>query len=314
MKTKNIFLQLSVIFILILSSCSDSPTIDNATMLDGDQIFDASIYNPENYLVSLAIDNPTTIQKNTPVVIATHGYSASTFEWDEFRTYSDINANVLISQVLLGGHGSTYEEFKNSTWKDWQAPIMNEYNALVTKGYTNINFAGSSTACALMLDMIKNDKISDNTIQNIFLIDPIVIPSDKLLSLIGLIGPMMGYTEATNTATEDNYWYHFRPQETLNELMDLIDQVRKDLQKGFQLPVGTKMKVYKSTKDDTADAVSAVLLYKGLKNSDGTTINIQMIDSELHVVTRLDGRDNVTQEDIDIQKQVFDDMLMLLAQ
>lgn len=314
MKTKNIFLQLSVIFILILSSCSDSPTIDNATMLDGDQIFDASIYNPENYLVSLAIDNPTTIQKNTPVVIATHGYSASTFEWDEFRTYSDINANVLISQVLLGGHGSTYEEFKNSTWKDWQAPIMNEYNALVTKGYTNINFAGSSTACALMLDMIKNDKISDNTIQNIFLIDPIVIPSDKLLSLIGLIGPMMGYTEANNTATEDNYWYHFRPQETLNELMDLIDQVRKDLQKGFQLPVGTKMKVYKSTKDDTADAVSAVLLYKGLKNSDGTTINIQMIDSELHVVTRLDGRDNVTQEDIDIQKQVFDDMLMLLAQ
>lgn len=314
MKTKNIFLQLSVIFILILSSCSDSPTIDNATMLDGDQIFDASIYNPENYLVSLAIDNPTTIQKNTPVVIATHGYSASTFEWDEFRTYSDINADVLISQVLLGGHGSTYEEFKNSTWKDWQAPIMNEYNALVTKGYTNINFAGSSTACALMLDMIKNDKISDNTIQNIFLIDPIVIPSDKLLSLIGLIGPMMGYTEATNTATEDNYWYHFRPQETLNELMDLIDQVRKDLQKGFQLPVGTKMKVYKSTKDDTADAVSAVLLYKGLKNSDGTTINIQMIDSELHVVTRLDGRDNVTQEDIDIQKQVFDDMLMLLAQ
>lgn len=314
MKTKNIFLQLSVIFILILSSCSDSPTIDNATMLDGDQIFDASIYNPENYLVSLAIDNPTTIQKNTPVVIATHGYSASTFEWDEFRTYSDINADVLISQVLLGGHGSTYEEFKNSTWKDWQAPIMNEYNALVTKGYTNINFAGSSTACALMLDMIKNDKISDNTIKNIFLIDPIVIPSDKLLSLIGLIGPMMGYTEATNTATEDNYWYHFRPQETLNELMDLIDQVRKDLQKGFQLPVGTKMKVYKSTKDDTADAVSAVLLYKGLKNSDGTTINIQMIDSELHVVTRLDGRDNVTQEDIDIQKQVFDDMLMLLAQ
>lgn len=314
MKTKNIFLQLSVIFILILSSCSDSPTIDNATMLDGDQIFDASIYNPENYLVSLAIDNPTTIQKNTPVVIATHGYSASTFEWDEFRTYSDINADVLISQVLLGGHGSTYEEFKNSTWKDWQAPIMNEYNALVTKGYTNINFAGSSTACALMLDMIKNDKISDNTIQNIFLIDPIVIPSDKLLSLIGLIGPMMGYTEANNTATEDNYWYHFRPQETLNELMDLIDQVRKDLQKGFQLPVGTKMKVYKSTKDDTADAVSAVLLYKGLKNSDGTTINIQMIDSELHVVTRLDGRDNVTQEDIDIQKQVFDDMLMLLAQ
>jgi carboxylesterase len=39
-----------------------------------------------------------------------------------------------------------------------------------------------------------------------------------------------------------------------------------------------------------------------------------MIDSKLHVVTRLDGRDNITQEDIDIQKQVFDDMLMIIAQ
>jgi carboxylesterase len=314
MKTKNIFFKLSVLFFLLLSGCSNDPEIDNATMLDGDQIFDASIYNPEDYLVSKAIDNPSTTQKNTPVVIAVHGYSGTTFEWDEFRSYSDINATILISQVLLGGHGSTYEEFKNSTWKDWQEPIMNEYNALRNKGYTNINFAGSSTACALMLDMIKTDKISDNGLQHIFLIDPIVIPSDKLLTLIGLVGPMLGYFESTNTIAEDKYYYHFRPQETLKELLNLTNKVRKDLQKGFNLPKNTQMKVYKSTKDKVADAVSAVLLYKGLKNNDGSTIKIQMIDSKLHVVTRLDGRDNITQKDIDIQQQVFDDMLMLLEQ
>lgn len=314
MKTKHTVLKLLALFILILSSCSSDPTIDNTRMLDGDQIFDASIYNPQDFLVSLSIDNPTTIQKNTPVVIATHGYSASTFEWNEFRDYSDLNATILISQVLLGGHGRTYEDFKNSTWKDWQLPILNEYNALKAKGYTNINFAGSSTACALMLDMIKNGDIGDNEMKNIFLVDPIVIPSDKIMTIVGLVGPMLGYFEATNTATEDNYWYHFRPQETVNQLLDLIDNVRKDLQKGFNLPVGTKLKVYKSMKDDTADAVSAVLLYKGLKNSDGSNIHIQMIDSDLHVVTRLEGRDTITQKDIDIQKQVFDDILMLVLE
>lgn len=314
MKTKNILLKLFVIFLLILSGCSSDPEIDNVTMLDGDQIFDASLYNPTKYLVSKAINNPTTAEKNTPVVIAVHGYSATTFEWDEFRTYADTNTNILISQVLLGGHGRTYEEFKNSTWKNWQAPIMTEYNALREKGYTNINFAGSSTACPLVLELIKNGKIADNGMKNIFLIDPIVIPSDKLITLIGFVGPMIGYFEATNTATEDNYWYHFRPQETLNQLLDLIDIVRKDLQKGYQLPAGTQMKVYKSIKDDTADAVSAVLIYKGLKNSDGSNIDVQMIDSELHVVTRLEGRDTVTQKDRDIQKQVFDNMLMLLMQ
>jgi len=40
----------------------------------------------------------------------------------------------------LGGHGRTYADFKNSSWEDWQEPIMTEYNALLAKGYTNINF------------------------------------------------------------------------------------------------------------------------------------------------------------------------------
>ena len=314
MKTKNTFFRLLIIFLLFLSACSKSPDIDNSTMLDGDQIFDPSLYNPAKYLVSVAIDNPNITQKKTPVIITVHGYSSSTFEWDEFRTYSAANANILVSQVLLGGHGRTYEEFKNSTWEDWQTPIMAEYNALRDKGYSNISFAGSSTACPLMMDMIKKNKIGDNGMKHIFLIDPIVIPSDKLLTLAGLVGPMMGYLETTNTPTEEGHWYRFRPQETVNQLMDLIDKVRKDLQKGYNLPADTHMKVYKSIKDPTADAASAVLIYKGLKNSDGSNIDIEMIDSELHVVTRLDGRDNITQQDRDIQTHVFEDMLMILMQ
>lgn len=314
MNNKKSYFRFTVLFVLFLVACSEAPEINNDTMLDGDQIFDPSLYNPEDYLVSLSIENPTEIQKNTPVLITVHGYSASTFEWDEFRAYSTINANILISQVLLGGHGRTYDEFKESTWRDWQNPILAEYNALRSKGYTNINFAGSSTACPLVLDLIKEGNIGENGMKNIFLIDPIVIPSDKLLTLVGLVGPMLGYFEGTNTAVEDLYYYRFRPQETLNELLDLIDKVRKDLQKGYQLPRNTNMKVYKSIKDDTADAVSAVLIYKGLKNSDGTPVNVEMLDSQLHVVTRLEGRENVTQKDREIQQQVFEDMLIRLLQ
>jgi carboxylesterase len=314
METKNIFLKLLVILLFCLPACSKSPDINNAKMLDGDQIFDASLFNPEKFLVSLAIDTPSIAQKNTPVIIVVHGYSASTFEWDEFRTYCDEKTNILVSQVLLGGHGRTYEDFKNSTWEDWQQPIMTEYNALRTKGYTNINFAGSSTACPLVMDLIKKGEISDNGMKNIFLVDPIVIPSDKLLTLIGLVGPMMGYFETKNTPEEEGHWYHFQPQETLKQLLNLIEKVRKELQRGFNLPSGTGMKVYKSIKDPSADAVTAVLIFKGLKKSDGSNIDIEMIDSELHVVTRLNGRDNITQHDRDIQMHVFDDMYQILMQ
>jgi len=297
-----------------LSACSKSPVIDNATMLDGDQIFDPSLYNPVKYLVSAAIPNPTTAQKNTPVLIAVHGYTATTFEWDEFRAYSSSKANILLSQVLLGGHGRTYEDFKKSTWQDWQEPILTEYNALRAKGYTNINFAGSSTACPLVMDLIKNGQIGANGMKYILLVDPIVIPSTKILTLVGLVGPMLGYLDNNNTAGEEGHYYHFRPQETLQQLLDLTVKTRKDLQEGYSIPTGIKMKVYKSIKDPTADAISAVLIYKGLTNSDGTKVDIEMLDSELHVVTRLAGRENVTQHDKDIQTHVFDDMYKMIEQ
>ena len=74
------------------------------------------------------------------------------------------------------------------------------------------------------------------------------------------------------------------------------------------------MKLYKSKKDPTADAVSAVLIDKGLKTSDGTDIDIEMLDSDLHVVTRLAGRENIQQKDKDIQLHVFDDMYKLVKQ
>lgn len=314
MAATNRFLRVSVIFLLVMSACSKSPEINNATMLDGDQLFDPSLYHPEKYLVSVAIENPSAVQKNTPVIIAVHGLSASTFEWDEFRAYCNAKTNILVSQVLLGGHGRTYEDFKKSTWEDWQEPIMTEYNALCDKGYTNINFAGASTACPLVMDLIKKGKIGENGMKHIFLVDPIVVPSYKMLTIIGVMGPMMGYLEATNTPAEEGHYYHFRPQETMKQLMDLTQIIRKDLQKGYNLPSGTGMKVYKSIHDPVAEAVSAVLIYKGLKNSDGSNIDIEMIDSDLHVVTRLAGRDDIMQHDRDIQTHVFDDMYQILMQ
>ena len=314
MTANKIFLSFVVFCFLIITGCSKNPEIDDATMLDGDQIFDPSVYEPEKYLVSAAIPNPDEVEKNTPVVIAVHGYSATTFEWDEFRAFCNEKANILVSQVLLGGHGLTYEDFKNSSWEDWQEPIMNEYNGLRSKGYTNISFAGSSTACPLVLDLVKKGKIGENGMKHIFLVDPIVIPSDKLLTLVGLVGPMMGYLETSMTTGEEGHWYHFRPQETLKQLLDLCEKNRKDLQNGFNLPVGTKLKIYKSVKDPSADPVSAVLIYKGIKNSDGSNVDVEMIDSEIHVVTRLNGRENVTQHDRDIQKHVFNDIYGLLME
>lgn len=294
---------------MLLAACNKSPVIDDVTMLDGNQIFDASLNHPENYLASSYLANPTENQLNTPVIIASHGYSASTFEWDELRVFADKNKGFYVSQVLLGGHGRTYQEFKDATWKDWQQSIKDEYEKLSKMGFKKIYLAGSSTSGALLLNLIKSNFFSSYTKpKGIFLIDPIVLPSNKSLTMIGLLGPVLGFTTSELEEGEKGYWYVYRPQESLKQLLAVIDLTRRDLEDGFSLPQDTYLKVYKSIKDETAEPVSALLIYKGLKTSKGANIDVEMVESNLHVFTRLKGRSNVSSADEALQLKTFTEM------
>lgn len=303
-----IFFSLFCLAALSLA-CSKEPAITK-DMVDGGTLFDPSIYKPENYLVSRAIPTPTPEQARRPVIIACHGYSATTFEWDEFRSWATGRTDFYLSQVLLGGHGRSYDEFKKSTWRDWQAAITTEYDALVKAGYQNISLLSSSTSGALMLELVSSGYFANRPApRNLLLVDPIVIPSDKSLSLVKALGPMLGYVEADQPASEDKVYYHFRPQETLQQLQELLTTVRKDLERGITLPTNSSLKVYKSKKDPAADPVSAVLIYQGTKLADGKPIDVQLIDSELHVFTRLNLRDGVTPNDRQNQTATFTDIV-----
>ena len=303
---KIIILLISLCFL----SCNRSPSITDQD-LDGNVLFDLSLYQPEKYLVSTYKPNPSDQEKQIPVLIAAHGYSASTFEWDELRKYADsIKSGTLISQVLLGGHGRTYQDFKNSTWRDWQASILLEYKKLVQAGYTNISFIGSSTGCPLILNLLYENSLSQIPPNQIILIDPIIIPSNKILSLAGIVGPIIGYTSVDfDSELERKHWYHYRPQETLQELLDIITVVRKELESGIALPALTDVSIYKSTYDEVADRVSGILIYNGIKSNTMNSKEIYMVNSHIHVMTRLQGRNNISSNDISIQKLIFNQII-----
>lgn len=303
---KIIILLISLCFL----SCNRSPSITDQD-LDGNVLFDLSLYQPEKYLVSAYKPNPSDQEKQIPVLIAAHGYSASTFEWDELRKYADsVKSGILISQVLLGGHGRTYEDFKNSTWRDWQASILLEYKKLVQAGYTNISFIGSSTGCPLILNLVYENTLSQIPPNQIILIDPIIIPSNKILSLAGIVGPMIGYTSVDfDSELERKHWYHYRPQETLQELLDIITVVRKELESGIALPPLTDLSIYKSKYDEVADRISGILIYNGIESNTMNSKEIDMVNSHIHVMTRLQGRNNITDNDISIQKMLFNQII-----
>ncbi len=298
------------IMLVVFSGCGKDPAVP-ADYLGGGVLKDSSIYFPQNYVLSVSKPNPTAAEALKPVIITCHGYSASTYEWSEFRAWSAGQTDYLISNVLLAGHGTTYDEFKNSTWHHWQASIKAEYNKLKAAGYKNINFAASSTSCPLLLDMVHEGFFNTASSKvRIFLIDPVIIPSNKSLSLVGIVGPVLGYVESKDEAGEQKFYYHYRPQETLQQLQSLLNVVRTELQSGFSLPQNVYMKVYKSKKDPTADPVSAVLIYNGLKTAAGTPIDLEMINSSLHVFTRLNLVPNVTAADRANQLYTFNDIVM----
>jgi len=216
---------------------------------------------------------------------------------------------------LLGGHGRDYKTFKKSKWEDWQKPIIDEYERLNSMGYTNISLVGSSTAAPLIIEMIYSGKISKFVQpKHLMFIDPMIIASNKTLSLVDYVGFAIGYIKSQLDNGEQGHWYQYRPQESLKELLEIIDKVRSKLEGGIVLPQSTTLKVYKSINDASADPVGAVILYNGIKKSNGGKIDIEVEKSNLHVFTRLHGRNSYSSGDKERQINAFRDFQKILGQ
>jgi carboxylesterase len=302
-----IYLSLSICLFTACKKSEKLPPIDNTIDLDGTTINDSSLTHPEKFLLSVANPIPSIEDKSTPVFIAVHGFTASTFEWLEFKNFVKSNGNALISVVLLGGHGRDYTDFKNATWEDWQAPIITEYNALRALGYTNISFIGSSTGCPLLLEAISAKKLNTDVLKKVFFIDPIIVPSNKTLALISAVGPALGYSESTMEQGENGFWYKYRPYQALEQLNSITQIMRKKLEDGITLPDNVSLTVYKAKKDGAADPIGAALLYNGITNKE--KLKVTIINSELHVFTRLKGRNVITSEDLELQNNIFNEIL-----
>jgi carboxylesterase len=303
---KKIILLFIYTLVLFTFSCS-GPTITD-DLLDGKVLFYPPLYSPTQFLVSAKYPTPTPIDLNKHILLAIHGYSATTFEWQEFQDWSS-NSAYRISQVLLGGHGRDYESFKNSSWEDWRSSITIEYEKLIALGYTKISLVGSSTGGTLLLELVNSGYFNNRLHpKNIFLVDAIVVPSNKLQTIGGIVGPIIVYVESDQTTGENKYWYRFRPYETINELNTVMTKVRKGLENGMTLPSGTYLKDLHSLHDPVASTTSAGLMYKGLKTSSGGNIDVQLMDSEIHVFTRLSLRSNITNLQKSNQLDAFNQM------
>ena len=111
-------------FLLVLSlvslcfSCTKEPVITDE-MLDGDIIFDPSLYNPENYLVSAMYPTPSAKDLEKHIILAIHGYSSSTFEWQEFKDLDPIAVKKMVKGAIIidGRNHLDREKWLAAGWK-----------------------------------------------------------------------------------------------------------------------------------------------------------------------------------------------------
>jgi len=307
---KMLLCSIVLLSIALFSGCGITPIEYDDTMLDGDVYQDTSLTDP-TFLLS---HHPQldTFDRDKPVIICVHGYTATTFEWVEFRDFAHEDNRVYTSLVLMGGHGLNIDEFEKSTWEQWQKPVMKEYDRLVDEGFTHIGLAGSSTGGAVLLEYLGRGAFDNKEVkpEEFYFIDAIVVPSDKLLHIIGIVGPILGNSPSDpQNDLQRRHWYRNRPTSTLAELNELIERVQGQLEKGITLPDGAHAKCYKAEKDGLADPVSALLMYKGIKESDGGRIDVEIVPTGFHVFTQLAARENVTDKDRELQQRVFKEMV-----
>ncbi|HEY9899241.1 MAG TPA: hypothetical protein V6D00_08680 [Pantanalinema sp.] len=268
-----------------LTGCPAAFEIRNGD-LDGGLVSDASI---KADLVSAAVPTPTEEQKATPVVIAVHGFTATPYEVQDAATYLR-GQGLLVSKVLLGGHGTSLSKFEQSTWKDWQAPVIEEYKALKAKGFQKITFLTVSTGGTLLLEALSRDVFSPQP-PRVVMISPIAEFKDKRA---GYLVPLswLGVSAAQKvTGTAIGHWYRNRPVSTISSLIDLTEIVKDRLRKRIALASDTRVLILQPEGDQTVDPVSAPLIDEGLK---GGTHKVEMVKSDLHVPIRPDGVDEHT--------------------
>jgi carboxylesterase len=321
---KTAFAAMAAALLVLGSGCQLVETKCDAECLadwvDGGNHVDPCLDTANRCQVSARIPEPTEAEKESlGVIIAVHGYTASSAEWSEFADFaSDTGTEfpkVRVSRVVLGGHGRDLDAFQSSTWQAWGAPILEEYDSLAARGFKHISFACASTGCALLMEYLGRNAFASRPAPDwVFMIDPIVVPTSKILSLVDVLGPILGNSPNEGTPDENERWYVNRPQETLAELYELVNRVKNRLEDGIRLPRGTRALVRKSKHDRSADPIGALLIYKGMREADGGHLDVKLVDSRLHVFTRLKWRSSEPSDaDRALQLSAFREMAGLAA-
>lgn len=279
MSQKALFKALMGMASLSLATACGLPTFGPEDLLDAGKSQGLGQAKPLS-----AAGPPSEADRQKPVAILVHGYSASPFETSEAAAHLR-QRGFLVSEVALGGHQAGLEAFAKSTWAEWQAPLVAEYQQLLSLGYRDLSLLGTSTGGALIVEALASARLQPAP-KRIALVSPLVRARNRMLAVSGLLG-LLGVqgTQVSNQGPSQGHWFRNRPIGTLKSLVDLGEVLQNQLAKGIALPEGGRLLLIQSDEDPTVDPASASILVSGLKGS----VALRWVHSKAHIPIWPDG-------------------------
>lgn len=300
----------TAILLFVLRHFLYTPITYEDHWMDSPSTHDITFDRPE--LILSTLGTPTDTQKDQPVLLLCHGYSASTFSWLDFLDYLKESGytDFHTSLVLLGGHGRDVHAFAKSTWKDWKAPIEDEYKKLVALGYTNISIVGISTGGSLMVRLLDSDFFKTTRPPSaLIFIDAYITPRDRTLYLSPFFGFLYHNIPWPDEATleEEQNWYRNRPYQTIASLAKLVMKNKLALWTGISVPKDTNILIMQSQADPISHPNGALTLQKHLHMSQGTPALFK-VNSSKHAFVNLRATPpkDITDTDRQSQRQGFE--------
>lgn len=215
--------------------------------------------------LSAARPNPTPAECDRPVLIATHGFSSTPWELGPLADAMTARG-VQVSSVTLGAHGTSFDEFAQSDWRVWSAPLVAEYKALRAQGYRHISFAGHSTGSTLWLQALADGRLGTVPERMVF-VAPLIefAPVTRGIYHAGIL-PYFGVHAIERPLRGDSqgHLYRWRPISALQSLSEVTTSVRRRLTRGLALPARTRVLIVQGDRDEVVDPAGAKLLAAGL--------------------------------------------------
>lgn len=209
-------------------------------------------------------------------VLLCHGFTGSPQALREWA-YHLAGQGFRVALPLLPGHGTTWQDLNNATWRDWYATVEAEFN-LMRRECDAVFVAGLSMGGALALRLAER---YGSDVTGLALVNPAIHSNDKRLlalrPIVRLLPSVAGLGGDVADPSVVEYAYRRTPLRALQSMTQLWSDVSANLSRVTQ-PV----LLFKSITDHVVDASSARLIGERINSSEFT---VRPLERSFHVAT-----------------------------